>query len=82
MTYGYSYRSNGGTGAPDKSATPIYADIFLRILDDEGAQMIEAIENGLIKPPNGLTPNEFWWQTAEDHSQIYTRRIELFATPQ
>jgi Tfp pilus assembly protein PilW len=81
MTWGYSYRSNGGTGTPDKSATPVFADIFVRILDDTGAQLIEAMENGVIQPPAGTTPGDFWWQTAENHSEIFTRRIPLLAAP-
>jgi hypothetical protein len=81
MTWGYSYRSTGGTGVPDKSATPVFADVFLRILDDEGAQLIQAIESGLLQPPAGVTANDFWWQTATAHSEIYTRRVGLLATP-
>ncbi len=81
MTWGYSYRSTGGTGAPDKSATPVFADIFLRILDEQGAQLINAIESGLAQPPAGVTPNDYWWTTAAAHSEIYTRRVALLAAP-
>jgi prepilin-type N-terminal cleavage/methylation domain-containing protein len=81
MTYAFAYRKNGGTGTPDTPCTPAFCDVFLRILDDDGTRLINLIEAGQLQAPNGITPANFWWQTAEQHSQIYTRRIELFASP-
>ena len=81
MTYAFAYRKGGGAGTPDTPCTPAYCDVFLRLLDDEGARLINLIEGGQLTAPIGVTPANFWWQTAEQHSQVYTRRIELLASP-
>ncbi len=56
---------------------PVAAEVFVRILDDDGVRQIDAIENGILRPPTGMAPDEFWWDTAEKHSFVYTRRIDL-----
>ena len=56
---------------------PAAAEIFVRILDDDGVRQIDAIENGILTPPSGMAPDEFWWDTAEKHSLVYTRRVDL-----
>jgi Flp pilus assembly pilin Flp len=81
MTYAFAYTKGGGSGTPNTPCTPAFCDVFLRILDDEGARLISLIESGKLLPPNGVTNGNFWWQTAEQHSQVYTRRVELLASP-
>jgi len=81
MTYAFAYRAAGGAGKPDTPCTPAFCDVFVRILDEEGARLINGIETGQMPVPITTTPQGFWWQTAEQHSQVYTRRIELLASP-
>ena len=81
MTYAFAYTKSGGSGTPNTPCTPAFCDVFFRILDDEGARLISLIESGKLLPPNGVTNGNFWWQTAEQHSQVYTRRVELLASP-
>ncbi|MEI6860654.1 MAG: hypothetical protein WCL04_00185 [Verrucomicrobiota bacterium] len=83
MTYGFAYRATGNTGKePDRPCTPVYVDVFLRILDAEGARLIDALENpaiGVTAPQreNTETTKAFWWRIALEHSHIFTRRIAL-----
>lgn len=52
---------------------PEVAEVFLRVLTDEGAKQIEALETGRISGD--------WWQIAEANSQVYTRRVEIKGRP-
>ncbi len=84
MTYAFAYNINGTPGTPNRPCIPVYVDVFLRILDEEGAQLIDTLENA---PTGGASPaalplglknaGEQWWKLAEQHSHIYTRRIQL-----
>lgn len=57
---------------------PDVADIFLRILTEDGARQLEAFENGnSVRPPNVATDDEYWWQLVEQNSTVYTQRVTL-----
>lgn len=60
---------------------PEVADVMLRVLTDEGARMVEAIESGnggLVRPP-AMSESQWWWSVVAAHSQVYARRIDLKA---
>jgi len=48
---------------------PAVAEVFVRILSQEGVRQLTAFELGLLE---GV-----WWDIAIQHSQVYTRRIEI-----
>jgi hypothetical protein len=84
MSYGFAYPTKGNPGVPDQACTPVYVDVVLRILDEEGARKIDALENGLggveqLLPQRdeGEKLNHLWWRIAEEHSHVFTRRIQL-----
>jgi type II secretory pathway pseudopilin PulG len=88
MTYAFAYNPTGTPGPPPvntgRPCTPVYADILLRILDDEGARKIEALENDTSSGaaaqamPAGISlAGENWWRIAEEHSRVLTRRVQL-----
>lgn len=52
----------------------VYA--MVRILTEEGAAIIDAIESGRITMPNGRSPGDWWWEIAEAHSRVFVRKIE------
>ncbi len=52
---------------------PDVADIFVRILTPEGAKLIRNYENA----PAGTQHPRDWWAIAEEHSQVFTRRINI-----
>lgn len=52
---------------------PTAADIYVRILTSEGVRLITALENGDIDGD--------WWQIAEQHSQVFTRRVSIPSRP-
>jgi hypothetical protein len=56
---------------------PTSADIFVRILDEEGAKQINAFERGLI--PND--DPDFWWDTVIKFSTVYSKRVYFKAQP-
>lgn len=68
----------GGVARPDAERMPEVADIMLRILTDEGAVRIAALESGLVaRPPEFATDAGWWWAVAEMYSRVFVRRIEL-----
>lgn len=89
MTYAFAYNSNGTPGPVTASAGRpcelVYADIFLRVVDDDGARMLDTLENGTASgayaqaptTPPGMNPGEYWWRIAEQHSRVITRRVRL-----
>jgi prepilin-type N-terminal cleavage/methylation domain-containing protein len=62
---------------------PEVVDVMVRILTDEGARLIFALETGKlgVTPPTGLTLQGWWWQIAIANSQVFTRRIVLPSKP-
>jgi hypothetical protein len=71
------------TDAPtpaDANRYPEVADVMVRILTDEGARILDAMEqsNGAItRPANYATDAEWWWGVVEANSRVYTRRVEV-----
>lgn len=60
--------------APESSPTygfPTEAELFIRVLTPEGVRLIQALEAG------NATFADSWWEIAEKHSQVYTRRVEI-----
>lgn len=51
------------------SPFPEVAEVFVRILTDEGAKQIQNLEAGLMQGD--------WWQIAEANSRVFTRKINL-----
>jgi len=67
----------------DLAEFPEVADVMVRLLTEEGANAIEALESasGVIVRPPGVSDSEWWWSVAEAHSRVYVRRIQLKAGP-
>ena len=81
---------NGGVGIPDdgnlapanlSTGFPDFVDIFVRVLTDEGARLIEAYERGNLEAPPGSDRKAHWWKIAEEHSEVFTERIPIAARP-
>jgi hypothetical protein len=53
---------------------PTEAELFVRVLTEEGARQIEALEAGRLVGPS-------WWEIASAHSVVLTRRVVLEVTP-
>ena len=61
---------------------PVQIEVFVRILGEEGARLIEAFEQGrTVRPPSVATDAEQWWALARAHSSVFTRQIRIHATP-
>ena len=56
-----------------RDGIPESADVFVRILDEEGAKQINAYERGLIPS----TQSDFWWETVNRFSTVYSKRIHF-----
>lgn len=54
---------------------PEYAEVFIRVLTDEGVNQIALLENA----PAGYTAPGTWWEVVLANSRVYTRRIEIRA---
>jgi type II secretory pathway pseudopilin PulG len=72
-----------GSSAVADSRFPEVVDVMLRILTEEGATQLEAIEAGRIsaRPSAFATDSEWWWAVVEANSKVFTRRIEIKGTP-
>lgn len=72
-----SHQAAGNSTAAD-SRYPEVADLMLRILTEEGAILLEAIEAGRVpRPPSHDTDAGWWWDVVERNSKVFTRRIEI-----
>ncbi len=52
---------------------PEVAEIFVRILTDDGVKQLDLLEKGTISLPAG----ERWWSFVEKNSQVFTRRVDI-----
>ena len=73
-----TYRTN--TAYPLAHAFPEVVDVMVRVLTTQGASAISSLEDGLITAPDGVSDEEYWWQLAEENSQVYIRRVRILAT--
>ncbi len=63
---------------PQAGMVPQVADVMLRVLTQDGATQINAIESGLVtRPAIYATDADWWWAIALANSSVFTRRIEL-----
>lgn len=51
--------------------------VMVRVLTEEGANRIEALERGRSSTPPDRPSAAWWWEQAEAHSRVFIRRIEL-----
>ncbi|MEO7600044.1 MAG: hypothetical protein ABIV50_13995, partial [Opitutus sp.] len=63
--------------ATQRSEFPDVADIMIRVLTPEGADLVAAMEagSGAFSGPTGLTAAEWWWSVVQSHSRVYVRRV-------
>lgn len=67
-----------GRSAANDSRFPAVADVMVRVLSEEGAAQIEAVEAGRVQRPGEFaTDAAWWWSVVEAHSTVFTRRIEI-----
>jgi type II secretory pathway pseudopilin PulG len=74
-----SHQAIGGSMADD-SRYPEIADVMIRVLTDEGAAQLEAIETNrgaMARPGAFSTDADWWWSVVEMNSEVFVRRIEL-----
>jgi len=76
----------GGNGTDSfANRMPEVVDVSVRILTDQGADLIngyEAITQRVFAPTApAVTPQQYWWNLALANSRVFTRRIVLRAEP-
>jgi hypothetical protein len=54
-------------------------DVMVRIMTTEGSNSLAAFEDGLIPAPEDMDKDEFWWDLVKKNSEVYVRRIKIFA---
>jgi prepilin-type N-terminal cleavage/methylation domain-containing protein len=67
--------TSGYGSVPHVRQFPEYAEVFIRILTDEGVNQVALMEN----PPSGYVAPGTWWDVVLANSRVYTRRIEIKA---
>jgi hypothetical protein len=72
-----SHQAVGNSSASD-SRFPEVADVLVRILSEEGATLVEAMEAGLVtRPANYASDAGWWWGVVEANSAVFIRRVEI-----
>ena len=72
-----SHQAVGNSTVSD-TRFPEVADVLVRILSEEGATLVEAIEGGRVtRPANYATDAAWWWSVVEAHSAVFIRRVEI-----
>jgi prepilin-type N-terminal cleavage/methylation domain-containing protein len=67
-----------GQSTANDTRFPAVADLIVRILSEEGAAQVEAIEAGRLRRPAEFGDDAAWWWSVVDaHSSVFTRRIEI-----
>ena len=67
-----------GDSTADDARFPSVADVMVRILSEEGATMVEAIETGRVpRPSTSSSDADWWWSVVEAHSAVFLRRVEI-----
>ena len=66
---------------PDMNAFPHVVDIMVRILTSEGASALASFERGAFPTPSNFDGGDaaYWWEIVEKNSEVFTRRIRIFA---
>ncbi len=56
----------------------VAAEIMVRVISEEGTARLAEIESGEATRPTAFTTDEaWWWAVTEEHSQVFTRLVEL-----
>lgn len=67
-----------GYSAPTDGRAPAFADVSVRILTGEGADILNLVETGRLGAlPDGMTIQDF----LNTYSQVFTRRVQILAQP-
>jgi len=66
--------SSYGYGGGMSYGFPAVAEVFVRVITEEGARQIEALESGKL-------PGLDWWTIVTANSQVYTRRVVINGRP-
>ena len=74
-----NYQTDSGMKSKQGYAFPDVIDVMIRVLTAEGAAALATYEEGLIPPPDGFNEEEYWWELVEQNSEVYIRRIRIFA---
>lgn len=59
---------------------PDVADVMLRVLTEQGSQLLDQIENGrlsIARPADISADADWWWSVADANSRVYVRRVLL-----
>lgn len=69
-----------GYGGPQPGRSPIAVDVMIRILEPQGAELVDAIERGRVPKPSANGDfAQWWWAVVEEHSRVYVRHLRLTA---
>lgn len=73
-----SHAARDSGGAADANRYPDVVDVMIRVLSEEGARQIAAMEQGTIARPSDYSSDaEWWWAVVEANSTVFVRRIEV-----
>lgn len=74
----FTHVARDAGAAADGERLPEVADVMIRLVDDEGARQLAAVEQGLVaRPATFASDAAWWWSVVESHSTVFVRRIEM-----
>ncbi|WP_438483091.1 PulJ/GspJ family protein [Oleiharenicola lentus] len=77
-----THRATDAVTPNPENQFPDVAEIMLRVLTEEGARILAAMEGGsgqISRPPAFATDDAWWWSVVEAHSRVFMRRVEIKA---
>lgn len=78
-----SHATSDAVNPAESGRYPEVADVMVRILTDEGARLLEAMEKAdgsITRPGNHASDAGWWWGVVEANSRVFTRRVEVKGT--
>ena len=79
-----THAARGTPSADDASRFPDIALAMLRILTEQGATLIAAMENpgsGVVRPAQYASDAEWWWAVVEANSRVFVQQLEIQTAP-
>lgn len=75
-----SHAATDAVSPGDANRFPAVADVMVRILTDEGARILDAMERAdgtIVRPAAFANDVAWWWAVVGANSRVYTRRVEV-----
>ncbi len=78
LTAGQQYAASSD---PDTDDYPKVVEVMVRVLTPEGERILENLREDRITPPDGTTRADYWWEIVREHSEVFSRVVQIPSKP-